>query len=61
MFYKKRIVRPDTPADIAERIAYRAACKQALAETKEQFPVLTAENFVEASAMLNQRIAELAK
>jgi hypothetical protein len=60
-FYKKRIVRPDTPKDIAKRLAHKAACEQALAEMKERFPVLTVENFAAANAMLHQRIAELAK
>lgn len=57
-FYKKRIVRPDTPQDVAERISYRNACEKARAERKAKFPVLTTQNFEEAAAFQNQRIAD---
>ena len=55
-FYKKRIVREDTPADIQERIASRFAHDTALAATKAAFPVLTADNFAEANAFREQQI-----
>lgn len=58
-FYKKRIVRPDTAADIAERIKNRKACEQALADVRERYPVITAENFEEANAYRERRIREI--
>ncbi len=58
-FYRKRVVKPDTAADIAEWIAYRKACEQARAERQEKFPVLTMENFEEAGRYEERRIREL--
>jgi hypothetical protein len=52
-------VRPDTPEQIAERIAYRKACEQARLERQQAFPIITAENFAEKDAFQNRRIAEL--
>ena len=43
-FYKRRIVRPDTPADVEERIRYRRASERALAELHVRWPMLTVEN-----------------
>ncbi len=60
-FYKKRIVRPDTPADIAWRMANNVARDTARRETKEKFPVVTAENFQAANDYRERRIAELMK
>lgn len=59
MFYKKRICKPDTATDIAERTAYRAAAEQANAERKTRWPQLTAENFDDAEAWQKARLAEL--
>ena len=56
MFYKKRIVRPDTAADVAERIRYREVAAQISKEVTARYPRLTAENFDEAWAWKQARI-----
>ena len=58
-FYRKQIVVRDTPAMVAERIANRKACEQALADRKAKFPVLTERNFEEAASIQDVRITEL--
>jgi hypothetical protein len=47
------------PKRAAERVAYRKAAEQALAETMAQFPTLTVENFEAANAYREKRMAEL--
>lgn len=59
MFYKKRIEKADTPAQVAERIAYNAACRKATADTKVRFPQITAENMDAALEYKQQRINEI--
>lgn len=49
----------ETPDRIAERIARRAACEQAVREREVRFGTLTPENVREAIAFQEQRIAEL--
>jgi hypothetical protein len=51
--------RPSTPAEVAERIAYRAACEQATVERAALYPLLTADNFAEAASFQERRINEL--
>lgn len=51
--------RADTPAEIAERIRYRKASEQALAELHQQWPVLTPENFAAADKFRERRTQEL--
>jgi len=58
-FYKKRIVRLDTPADIEERIRHRNALDQVNAEIKARWPKITADNFHEVWVWKQARIAEL--
>lgn len=58
-FYKKRVVRRDTEADIAERTRYREAAARALVELQERFPTITAENFAEADRFRETRTQEL--
>ncbi len=58
-FYKKRIVRRDTQADIDWRIANNTAREIARHEMKKKFPTLTAENFQEACDYQERRIAEI--
>jgi hypothetical protein len=58
-FYKRRIVRPDMPDDVAERVRHRQASEQALAELREKFPVLTRDNFAEADRFRERRTEEL--
>jgi hypothetical protein len=58
-FYKRRIHRNDTLADVAERMAYRIAADQALAEMAARFPILSAANFDEARRFLETRRQEL--
>ena len=50
-----------TPEEIAERIAHRKAAELARAECRLRWPVLSADNFVEASAWQEVRTAELKK
>jgi hypothetical protein len=47
------------PELAAERIRHRTAAEQALADVRERFPVLTAENFQEANDYREARIREL--
>jgi hypothetical protein len=47
------------PERVTERIAYRRAAEQALAETSARFPVLTAENFEEANRFRETRTQEI--
>jgi vancomycin resistance protein YoaR len=58
-FYKKRIERRDTQADINWRLANNRAIQIAVAETKQKYPVVSADNFAEACAYQDRRIAEL--
>jgi hypothetical protein len=58
-FYKKRIVRPDTDAEIAERILYAKASEQVRNEVRANFPTVTAENFNAADSFRNKRMQEL--
>ncbi len=58
-FYKKRVSRPDTPAQVAEREAYREAAALALWETHQIYAPLTAENFEKAEEYRTRRLAEL--
>lgn len=51
--------RIDTTEDIAERSAHRKAAELARAECWLRWPVLSADNFAEASAWLEVRSAEL--
>lgn len=51
--------RPDTTADIAERVAYRAAGTQAHTETLARFGAITAANAAEAIAWQEARIKEI--
>lgn len=43
----------------AERIRFRQCAEQALAETRERFPVLTADNFEEANNFRENRLQDL--
>jgi hypothetical protein len=52
---------PDRPGAAAERVAYRKAAEQALAELRARWPVLTAENFTEADRFREARTQELLK
>jgi nicotinamide riboside kinase len=47
------------PERAAERIRYRAAAEQALAEMHKRFPVLTSDNFEEANRFREARTQEL--
>jgi hypothetical protein len=47
------------PEAAAERIRYRAAAEQALADTHARFPVLTTDNFAAANAYREARTKEL--
>lgn len=63
-YYSRRHYRlvsppPDAPGAAAERIRYRAAAEQALAEMRRRFPVLTTENFAEADRFRETRTQEL--
>lgn len=58
-FYLKRTVYRDTPADIAQRIAYRKAVEQANAETFAKYPTITAQNLEEVIRFKEARIEEL--
>lgn len=51
--------RPDTLADVAERVKRIAAGKQAHAETMAKFGAITGDNVREALAFQEQRTAEL--
>lgn len=50
---------PDTPEQVQERIRYRAASEQAIAETREKFSPMTSENALEAIEWQAARIKEL--
>jgi hypothetical protein len=54
-FYKKCVVVRDTPAMVAERLAYRKAVEQARFDREMLFPVITAENF-EAACRYQDRV-----
>jgi hypothetical protein len=60
-FYKKRIVRQDTQADVDWRLRNNLARDQARKDTKAKFPVVTADNFADAVAYQDQRVADLMK
>lgn len=49
--------RPDTPADVADRLRRAEANRIGNAEARERFPAITPENFDEAIAYQEQRIA----
>ena len=51
--------RPDTPADVAERIRSRAIGDQVWREFRERYPVLDASNAKEAAAWQMRRLDEL--
>jgi hypothetical protein len=61
--FHRDIGRPttDTPAIIAERVRYRAACERANRETTERWPVLSADNVKAALDWQEARIKELLK
>jgi hypothetical protein len=66
MYYSKRHYaavspRPDPPGAAAERIRFRKAAEQALAETMARYAPLTAENFADADKFREQRTQELLK
>lgn len=52
-------MRPDAPGAAEERIRYRAAAEQAVAETLARFNGITPENALEAIAWQEERIREL--
>ncbi len=60
-FYKKRIVKEDTQEQVDERIAFRAAAKQAFADMQAMFPIVSGDNFAAAWAFQQKRLAELLK
>jgi hypothetical protein len=51
--------RPDTPADVADRVSRMAALAQANTETHVKFDPITGDNVEAALAFQEQRIAEL--
>ena len=53
--------RPDTHAQVAERIAYRTAAERAVREREEKFGPVTPENFQEQISWQEARIRELTK
>ncbi len=61
MFYKKRISKPDTPQQVAERKLNQVASALALDDMRKKYPTLTTENFQEADDYRKQRIRELEK
>lgn len=58
-FRLKRISRPDTAADVSERAKRQEAAEIVTAEISERFPVLNADNFSEAEAYRQRRLAEI--
>lgn len=50
---------PDTPAQIAERVAHRAACERAHREMLARYAPLTPSNAAEAVRWQEARIREL--
>ena len=51
----------ETPERVAERIAYRQAADEAIAERERRYPVLTAENALEAIEFQAQEIQRILK
>jgi hypothetical protein len=51
--------RPDTPADVAERIAHRRAVERLDVERSERFPEITPANAGEMLAWQERRMREL--
>lgn len=50
---------PDTPEQVAERLAHRRACDRLHAERIEKYPTITAANVDEVLAWQRARLEEL--
>lgn len=57
--YRAVSPREDTPADVAWRLADNKAREKASAERRERYPVITPENFEEATDFQERRRREL--